>query len=300
MQNYKKKQKPVYTDSGISPLPRRECPWGAARCAAQGEGSCCGAEDFFVSLLSKHTKKTTMIDPDFTSRLRDFSCGLFFMFQLLGTAALYAKGRHHQLQHSAFYFMLYLLGISKACDQHHAGHGGATGPDAALPAHPHPRHEAPGGRPQPGALLGGAGGVHGERLARRVRRHPHCRPAPLGGHSDLWLCGREAFQPGAGGLLLGRRAPVAQVDMAVAALLLGTGRNVVYRHQGRQQRHCRHLQHGVLAHLCPAVLLCIPPGRHARGTRPRRERTLDQHRHPRAGGRAAGQLPLCPGPARHL
>ena len=53
-----------------------------------------------------------MIDPDFTSRLRDFSCGLFFMFQLLGTAALYAKGRHHQLQHSAFYFMLYLLGIS--------------------------------------------------------------------------------------------------------------------------------------------------------------------------------------------
>ena len=53
-----------------------------------------------------------MIDPDFTSRLRDFSCGLFFMFQLLGTAALYAKGRHHQLQRSAFYFMLYLLGIS--------------------------------------------------------------------------------------------------------------------------------------------------------------------------------------------
>lgn len=53
-----------------------------------------------------------MIDPDFTSRLRDFSCGFFFMFQLLGTAALYAKGRHHQLQRSAFYFMLYLLGIS--------------------------------------------------------------------------------------------------------------------------------------------------------------------------------------------
>lgn len=53
-----------------------------------------------------------MIDPTLTSRLRDFSCGLFFMFQLLGTVALYAKGRQHRLQRSAFYFMLYLLGIS--------------------------------------------------------------------------------------------------------------------------------------------------------------------------------------------
>ena len=50
--------------------------------------------------------------PDISSRLRDFSCGLFLMFQILGTLALYIKGRHHELQRSAFYFMLYLLGIS--------------------------------------------------------------------------------------------------------------------------------------------------------------------------------------------
>lgn len=49
---------------------------------------------------------------EISMRLRDFSCGLFFMFQILGTIALYIKGRHHQLQRSAFYFMLYLLLIS--------------------------------------------------------------------------------------------------------------------------------------------------------------------------------------------
>ena len=49
---------------------------------------------------------------DIPSRIRDFSCGLFLMFQILGTFALYIKGRHHALQRSAFYFMLYLLGIS--------------------------------------------------------------------------------------------------------------------------------------------------------------------------------------------
>ena len=189
---------------------------------------------------------------------------------------------------------------AQACDQHHAGHGGATGPDAALPAHPHPRHEAPAGRTEPGALLGGAGRVHDERLARGVRLHPRCRTASLGGHRDLRLCGRAALQPATGGLLLDRRALVAQVDLAVAALLPGTGRNVVCRHQGRQQRHSRRLQHGVLGHLCPAVLLCVPPGRHARGPRPRRGRALDRHTCSQAGGRAAGQLPLCPGPARHL
>lgn len=46
------------------------------------------------------------------SRLRDFSCGLFFMFQLLGTLLLYLKGRQHSLQRSAFHYMLYLLGLS--------------------------------------------------------------------------------------------------------------------------------------------------------------------------------------------
>lgn len=46
------------------------------------------------------------------SRLRDFSCGLFFMFQLLGTLLLYLKGRKHSLQRSAFHYMLYLLLIS--------------------------------------------------------------------------------------------------------------------------------------------------------------------------------------------
>lgn len=46
------------------------------------------------------------------SRLRDFSCGLFFMFQVLGTVMLYLKGRHHRLQNSAFRYMLYLLAIS--------------------------------------------------------------------------------------------------------------------------------------------------------------------------------------------
>lgn len=45
-------------------------------------------------------------------RLRDFSCGLFFMFQVVGTLALYWKGRRHRLQRSAFHYMLYLLAIS--------------------------------------------------------------------------------------------------------------------------------------------------------------------------------------------
>ena len=45
-------------------------------------------------------------------RLRDVSCGLFLMFQILGTLALYIKGRHHHLQRTAFYFMLYLLLLS--------------------------------------------------------------------------------------------------------------------------------------------------------------------------------------------
>lgn len=52
------------------------------------------------------------MDAGFDVRLRDFSCGLFFMFQILGTAALCIKGRHHRLQRSAFHFMLYLFGIS--------------------------------------------------------------------------------------------------------------------------------------------------------------------------------------------
>lgn len=52
------------------------------------------------------------MDPEISSRLRDFSCGLFLMFQILGTVFLYIKGRHHELQRSAFHFMLYLLGIS--------------------------------------------------------------------------------------------------------------------------------------------------------------------------------------------
>lgn len=52
------------------------------------------------------------MDNMIASRLRDFSCGLFFMFQMLGTVMLYLKGRHHRLQHSAFRYMLYLLAIS--------------------------------------------------------------------------------------------------------------------------------------------------------------------------------------------
>lgn len=52
------------------------------------------------------------MDLEIGSRLRDFSCGLFFMFQILGTLALYVKGREHRLQRLSFFFMLYLLGIS--------------------------------------------------------------------------------------------------------------------------------------------------------------------------------------------
>lgn len=31
-------------------------------------------------------------------RLRDFSCGLFFMLQVSGTIVMYIKGRKHKLQ----------------------------------------------------------------------------------------------------------------------------------------------------------------------------------------------------------
>lgn len=52
------------------------------------------------------------MDTELSIRLRDVSCGLFLMFQILGTLALYIKGRHHQLQRTAFYFMFYLLLLS--------------------------------------------------------------------------------------------------------------------------------------------------------------------------------------------
>lgn len=45
-------------------------------------------------------------------RLRDFSCGIFFMFQLMCTLLLYLKGRTHRLQRSVFWLMLCLLAIS--------------------------------------------------------------------------------------------------------------------------------------------------------------------------------------------
>ena len=52
------------------------------------------------------------MDLEIGSRLMDFSCGLFFMFQILGTLALYVKGKEHRLQRLSFFFMLYLLCIS--------------------------------------------------------------------------------------------------------------------------------------------------------------------------------------------
>lgn len=52
------------------------------------------------------------MDADLSIRFFDFTFGMLLMFQIMGTAALYLKGRHHQLQRSAFRFMLYLLGIS--------------------------------------------------------------------------------------------------------------------------------------------------------------------------------------------
>ncbi len=52
------------------------------------------------------------METEFSIRLFDFSFGMLLMFQIIGTAALYLKGRHHQLQRSAFRFMLYLLAIS--------------------------------------------------------------------------------------------------------------------------------------------------------------------------------------------
>jgi AraC-like DNA-binding protein len=45
-------------------------------------------------------------------RLGDFSCGIFFMFQFMGTLLLYLKGRTHRLQRAVFWLMLCLLGIS--------------------------------------------------------------------------------------------------------------------------------------------------------------------------------------------
>ena len=51
---------------------------------------------------------------DFASlhRLRDFSCGIIFMFQIMGTLMLYLKGRTHRLQRVLFWLMLCLLGVS--------------------------------------------------------------------------------------------------------------------------------------------------------------------------------------------
>ncbi len=45
-------------------------------------------------------------------RLEDFSCGIFFMFQVMGTLMLYLKGRTHRLQRAVFWLMFYLLAIS--------------------------------------------------------------------------------------------------------------------------------------------------------------------------------------------
>lgn len=42
----------------------------------------------------------------------DFTFGMLFMFQLIGTGAMYIKGRKHHLQRMMFWFMLYLSGIS--------------------------------------------------------------------------------------------------------------------------------------------------------------------------------------------
>lgn len=42
----------------------------------------------------------------------DFSFGMLFMFQVIGTVAMYVKGRKHHLQRMMFWFMLYLTGIS--------------------------------------------------------------------------------------------------------------------------------------------------------------------------------------------
>lgn len=52
---------------------------------------------------------------DFASlhRLRDFSCGIIFMFQIMGTLMLYLKGRTHRLQRVLFWLMLCLLGVSR-------------------------------------------------------------------------------------------------------------------------------------------------------------------------------------------
>lgn len=49
---------------------------------------------------------------DLSLRLFDFTFGMLLMFQIMGTVALYIKGRQHQLQRSAFRFMLYLLAVS--------------------------------------------------------------------------------------------------------------------------------------------------------------------------------------------
>lgn len=42
----------------------------------------------------------------------DFTFGMLFMFQIIGTVAMYTKGRRHHLQKMMFWFMLYLDSIS--------------------------------------------------------------------------------------------------------------------------------------------------------------------------------------------
>lgn len=46
------------------------------------------------------------------TQLGAFTCGLFFMFQIAGTLAIYFKSRGHSLQRVVFWEMLYLLAIS--------------------------------------------------------------------------------------------------------------------------------------------------------------------------------------------
>lgn len=44
--------------------------------------------------------------------ISDFTCGLLFMAQVVGTFFIYLKSQRHSLQRMAFWVMLYLLGIS--------------------------------------------------------------------------------------------------------------------------------------------------------------------------------------------
>lgn len=52
------------------------------------------------------------MEPEAHTQLGAFTCGLFFMFQVAGTLAIYFKSRGHSLQRVVFWEMLYLLGIS--------------------------------------------------------------------------------------------------------------------------------------------------------------------------------------------